>query len=123
MKEILLCDDAPMVLKFMEMILQEEGYKVTKTSNPEEALLQIAQNPNFAMGIFDINMPKKNGIELSREVLAHPNGKNLKIVIVSTETSEHLKSEAKAVGVKAWLTKPYNEEDLLEVVNKLIGGG
>lgn len=121
MKEILLCDDAPMVLKIMEMILKEEGYKVTKTSNAEEALAQIAQNPNFSLGIFDINMPKKNGLELSREVLAHPNGKNLKIMIVSTETSEHLKGEAKKIGVKAWLTKPYNEEELLEVVKKLIG--
>ncbi|MCX7998665.1 MAG: response regulator [Leptospiraceae bacterium] len=121
MKEILLCDDAPMILKIMEMILKDEGYGVTKSSNAEEALARIAENPNFSLGIFDINMPKKNGLELSREVLAHPNGKNMKIMIVSTEASEHLKSEAKKIGVKAWLTKPYKDDDLLEVVKKLIG--
>lgn len=121
MKEILLCDDAPMILKIMEMILKEEGYGVTKSSNAEEALARISENPNFSLGIFDINMPKKNGLELSKEVLVHPNGKNIKIMIVSTEASEHLKSEAKKIGVKAWLTKPYKDDDLLEVVKKLIG--
>jgi two-component system, chemotaxis family, chemotaxis protein CheY len=121
MKEILLCDDAPTVLKIMEMILTEEGYKVTKANNGEEALQKLEENSNFLLGIFDINMPGKSGIELTREVLAHTNGKRLKIMIVSTEASDHLKEEGKKAGIKAWLTKPYDDEDLIEVVKKLIG--
>lgn len=121
MKEILLCDDAPTVLKLMDMILSEEGYKVTKSGNAEEAIRKISDNPNFALGIFDVNMPGKTGIELTKEVLSHPNGKNMKIIIVSTEASDHLKEEGKKSGVKAWLTKPYDDEDLIEVVQKLIG--
>lgn len=121
MKEILLCDDAPTVLKLMDMILSEEGYKVTKSGNAEEAIRKISDNPNYALGIFDVNMPGKTGIELTKEALSHPNGKNMKVIIVSTEASDHLKEEGKKVGVKAWLTKPYDDEDLLEVVQKLIG--
>jgi two-component system, chemotaxis family, chemotaxis protein CheY len=120
MSKILLCDDAPTVLKIMEMILTEEGYTVEKSANAEEAVDVLKKKGPFDLGIFDVNMPKKNGIELTKEILSMPEGKNLKIMIVSTESSDHLKAEGKKAGVKAWLTKPYEDEDLLEVVKMLL---
>lgn len=120
MKKILLCDDAPTVLKLMEMILSEEGYSIEKASHAEEAINTIKQKGPFDLGIFDVNMPGKNGIELTREVQFLSEGKGMKVMIVSTESSDHLKNEGKQAGVKAWLTKPYDDEDLIEVVKRLL---
>ncbi|MBP7282469.1 MAG: response regulator [Leptospiraceae bacterium] len=121
MKKILLCDDAPTVLKLMEMILEEEGYEIQKSSNAIDAIQNIKQKGPFDLGIFDVNMPGKNGVQLAEEILSMPENKDMRIMIVSTESSDHLKEEAKRIGIKAWLTKPYDDEDLIEVVKRLIG--
>jgi two-component system chemotaxis response regulator CheY len=121
MKRILLCDDAPTVLKLMEIILVEEGYEIRKSFHAEDAVKNLLEKGPFDLGIFDVNMPGKNGVELAKEILSMPEGKSMKIMIVSTESSDYLKEEGKKIGIKAWLTKPYNDEDLIEVVKKLLG--
>lgn len=121
MKRILLCDDAPTVLKLMQMILEDEGYEIQKSSHAVEAIQSIKEKGPFDLGIFDVNMPGKNGVELAKEILSTPENKDMKIMIVSTESSDHLKEQAKSIGIKAWLTKPYDDEDLIEVVRRLIG--
>ena len=63
-------------------------------------------------------MPITYGVE---GILSMPENKEMRIMIVSTESSDHLKEEAKRIGIKAWLTKPYDDEDLIEVVKRLIG--
>jgi len=120
MKGILLCDDAPTVLKLMEIILVEEGFEIQKSSNADDAVKNLKEKGPFDLGIFDINMPDKNGIQLAEEILSMTEGKNMKIMIVSTESSDHLKEEGKKIGIKAWLTKPYDDEDLIKVVKKLL---
>ncbi|MBL0953583.1 MAG: response regulator [Leptospira sp.] len=120
-KKILLCDDAPTALKLMELILSGEGYEIYKAENAEQAMLSLEANGPFDGCVFDINMPGKNGIELSKEYLAHPKGQGGKILIVSTESSDYLRQAGKDAGVKAWIVKPFEDEDLIEVLNKIIG--
>ena len=120
MKEILAVDDAPMIIKMLEFALTPKGYKITSASNVSEAL-EIIKEKSFDMGIFDINMPGENGIELTKKVLATENNKNMKIVILTTESAEDIKQQGKEAGAKGWLQKPFEEEDLLAIVEKLIG--
>jgi two-component system chemotaxis response regulator CheY len=120
MAKILIVDDAPTVLNIEEIVLTSEGYEIDKAENAEEALSKIRDN-KYDMGIFDVNMPGKNGLELTKEALSLPNGKNMKIVILTTESADELKAQAKTAGAKGWLIKPFKEEDLLAIVKKLIG--
>lgn len=121
MKKILITDDAPTVLKLLEFTLTDAGYTVEKASNANEAMSVLEAKGPFDMGIFDVNMPGKTGIELTKDVLAHPKGKNMKILILTTESSEEMKNKGREAGAKGWLIKPFNDEDLLAVVEKLIG--
>jgi two-component system, chemotaxis family, chemotaxis protein CheY len=121
MKRILLTDDAPTVLKLLEFTLSEEGYEIDKASNAEEAIQAINNKGPFDLGIFDVNMPGKTGIELTKEALSTENGKNMKILILTTESSDEMKARGKEAGAKGWLIKPFNDEDLISVVEKLIG--
>ncbi|MBE7412503.1 MAG: response regulator [Leptospiraceae bacterium] len=119
MKKILAVDDANTVLKIVDMTLSDEGYDVKTAPNAEEAK-KILQAEKFDLGVFDVNMPGQNGIDLTRDVLLMPNGKDMKIVILTTESSEELKEAGKKAGAVAWLIKPFEGEDLLELVKQLI---
>ncbi|MCC6274903.1 MAG: response regulator [Leptospiraceae bacterium] len=119
MKRILAVDDASTVLKIVNMTLSEEGYEVKTALNAEEAK-KILQNEKFDLGIFDVNMPGQNGIDLTRDVLTMPNGQGMKVVILTTESSEELKTAGKNAGAVAWLVKPFEGEDLLELVKQLV---
>lgn len=116
--KILIVDDAPIVLKLLETALTLEDHDVTKASNAEEAI-RILEKEAFDLGIFDVNMPGKSGIELTSIALGMTNGKNMKVVILTTESSDDLKKKGKEAGAKAWLVKPFQNEDLIQLINIL----
>ncbi|TGK04457.1 response regulator [Leptospira selangorensis] len=121
MTKILCVDDAPTVLKLLDFTLTEEGYSVCKAAGPDEALTKIESDGPFDIGIFDVNMPGRTGIELTKEVLRTEKGKSMKILILTTESSDAMKSQGKDAGAKGWMIKPFNDEDLLAAVKHLIG--
>ena len=118
MKKILLVDDAPTVLNIMEYALSEEGYDVVTATCADEAKIALNKK-SFDIGIFDVNMPGQNGIELTADVLKTENGKNMKIVIVTTESSDDLQKAGREAGAVGWLVKPFDGEELLELVGQL----
>ena len=118
MKKILIVDDSQSALKILEYTLTEANYTVASAKNAEEALKKV-ENEKFDIGVFDVNMPGINGIELTKEVLSNPNGADMKIIILTTESSEKMKSAGKDAGAKGWLVKPFNDADLLAVLGKL----
>ena len=118
MKKVLAVDDAPTVLKIVEFTLADEGYEVSTAANAEEAK-KMVEAQAFDIGVFDVNMPGQNGIDLTRDILQMDNGKNMKIVIVTTESSDELKAAGKNAGAVGWLVKPFEGEDLLELVGQL----
>lgn len=81
--------------------------------------MNTLQKEKFDIGIFDVNMPGQNGIELTRDVLKMENGKNMKIVILTTESSEDLQTQGKNTGAVGWTVKPFEGGDLLELVKML----
>lgn len=93
-EKVLIVDDSPMVLNIIETALSLEDYDVVRASNADEALKKIEEG-KFDFGIFDVNMPGKTGIELVPLVLNHPNGKSMKIVILTTESSAEIRKKEK----------------------------
>ncbi len=85
MKKILAVDDANTVLKIVNLTLSEEGYEVKTATNASDAKKMILAE-SFDLGIFDVNMPGENGIELTKNALSMENGKKMKIVILTTES-------------------------------------
>lgn len=117
--KILIVDDAPNVLKILDTTLSLEDHEVTKANNADDAMAKINAE-KFDIGIFDVNMPGKTGIELTKEALQTENGKDMKIIMLTTESSDEMKKKGKEAGAKAWMVKPFQNDDLIALINKLI---
>ena len=120
MKKILIVDDAPTVIKLVKFSLEDE-FEVESASNGQEALVLIGQN-QYDLGIFDINMPGINGIELTRQAKLTPNGAGMKIIILTTESSDEMRQRGKEAGALGWMTKPFKEQDLRDLMNTVFSG-
>ncbi len=68
----------------------------------------------------DVNMPKMDGFEFTRKLRAMPAYKFVPIVLLTTESTAEKKQQGKAAGATAWIVKPFNPDQLLAVVKKVI---
>jgi two-component system chemotaxis response regulator CheY len=66
-------------------------------------------------------MPNMNGIEFIRKYRTHPSSKGVPVILLTTESDEGLKREAKEAGASGWIVKPFNQDQLLAVVRKVAG--
>ncbi|GAB6161592.1 response regulator [Desulfothermus naphthae] len=120
MKTILLVDDSPTILMSVESILKKAGYKTEKAKNGKEALdkLKSGLKPNLI--ITDYNMPIMDGLTFIKHVRKLPSCRFTPILILTTESEQKKKMEAKKAGATGWLVKPVKPNDLLNVLKKVI---
>ena len=118
-KKILIVDDSSSVRTVARMALREKGYEVAEAGNGQEAL-QVLQVDRCHLVISDVNMPVMDGISLLKQIKAHPNYKFTPVIMLTTEAGEDKKQEGRAAGAKAWITKPFQPQILVEAVSKLI---
>lgn len=118
-KRILLVDDSASVRQVLSIALRRAGYETLEAGNGKEALA-ILDAEKMNLIISDVNMPVMNGIELVKAVKQHPTSKFTPVVMLTTEGQDDMKQAGKAAGAKAWIIKPFNPPQLLDVVSKLI---
>jgi two-component system chemotaxis response regulator CheY len=118
-KKILIVDDSSSVRTVARMALREKGYDVVEAGNGQEAL-KVLQTDRCHLVISDVNMPVMDGITLLKEIKANPNYKFTPVIMLTTEAGEDKKQEGRAAGAKAWITKPFQPQLLVDAVSKLI---
>jgi two-component system chemotaxis response regulator CheY len=118
-KRILLVDDSASVRQVVAIALRRAGYETFEASNGKEALAML-DGEKMNLIISDVNMPVMNGIDFVKAVKEHPTSKFTPIVMLTTEGQEDMKQAGKSAGAKAWIVKPFNPPQLLDVVSKLI---
>jgi two-component system chemotaxis response regulator CheY len=118
-KKILIVDDSSSVRTVARMALREKGYDVVEAGNGQEAL-KVLQTDRCHLVISDVNMPVMDGITLLKEIKANPNYKFTPVIMLTTEAGEDKKQEGRAAGAKAWITKPFQPQLLVDAVAKLI---
>ena len=118
-KKILIVDDSSSVRTVARMALRERGYEVVEAANGQEALTKLDAE-RCHLVISDVNMPTMDGITLLKEIKRHPNYKFTPVIMLTTEAGEDKKQEGRAAGAKAWITKPFQPQLLVDAVSKLI---
>ncbi|MEO0036369.1 MAG: hypothetical protein RLZZ501_2392, partial [Pseudomonadota bacterium] len=99
------------------------GYAVAKATSGEEALARLGTGLKPNLLITDIHMPGMNGIELIRQVRAMPGFQFTPILVVTTESQQARRDEARAAKATGWLVKPVQPDDLLKVVKQILPNG
>jgi two-component system chemotaxis response regulator CheY len=94
-----------------------------EADNGQHGLDAFKANADVKLIITDYNMPEMDGITMIRKIRELGNGKDVNVFMLTTESSPDLKALGKEVGVKAWVTKPFNEEKLLAAIKKMLGMG
>ena len=122
MKTIFLVDDSATILLSISNILAKAGYGVEKAGNAAEALQKFQGGVKVDLLITDLNMPGMNGIEFIKEVRKLPGYRFMPILFLTTESQQSKKAEAKAAGASGWIVKPFQQEQLLAVVGRVLPG-
>jgi CheY-like chemotaxis protein len=115
---VLVVDDEPQVVWVLQFSLEAEGYTTYAASNGIEALNEIAQH-RPAMMVLDIMMPGMDGWSVLEEMLKLPDDERPRVVIVSALSSLRDRAKAAELGADAYVPKPFNVDELLEVLHGL----
>jgi two-component system chemotaxis response regulator CheY len=119
MKTIMSVDDSASLRQMVAFVLRGGGYEVIEATDGEDGLAKL-RGQEVHLIVTDINMPKMDGLELTRQVRAMPQYKFVPIILLTTESHAEKKQEGKAAGATAWIVKPFNADQLLAVVKKVM---
>jgi two-component system chemotaxis response regulator CheY len=118
-KSIISVDDSSTMRKMVSFTLKSAGYDVIEAADGAEALTMLKARP-VDLVISDINMPKLNGIELTRQLRSQPGYGRVPIILLTTESDPGKKAEGRAAGATGWIVKPFSQDQLLAVVAKVL---
>jgi len=118
-KTIMIVDDSASLRQVVGISLRSAGYDVIEGCDGVDALKKLA-GQKVHLIISDVNMPNMDGITLVKAIKELPAYKFTPIVMLTTESQECKKKEGQAAGAKAWMLKPFNPPQLLNVVGKLV---
>lgn len=119
MAKILAVDDSASMRQMVSFTLKGAGHQVVEANDGLDAL-NHAKNEKFDLVLSDVNMPVMDGIALIKELRGLPDYKFTPILMLTTESAGDKKLEGKAAGATGWIVKPFNPDQLLTTVNKVI---
>lgn len=119
MANILAVDDSASMRQMVSFTLKSAGHSVQEAADGSQALL-IAQKQSFDLVITDVNMPIMDGLTLTKELRKLPAFKFTPILVLTTESNAEKKQQGRAAGATGWLVKPFNPEQLLATIAKVV---
>ena len=119
-KTVLAIDDSASIRQMVAFTLKSSGYEVVEAVDGMDGL-DKAKAKSYNLVLTDQNMPRMDGITLIKNLRAMPQYKTVPILMLTTESSDAMKQQGRAVGATGWLVKPFDPQKLIEVVKKVIG--
>jgi two-component system chemotaxis response regulator CheY len=120
MAKILAVDDSASMRGMVAFTLRGAGHEVTEAENGQLAL-DAAGSSAFDLVLADVNMPVMDGISMVRALRAKPEYQGVPILMLTTESHTEKKMEGKAAGATGWLVKPFDPDQLLATVKRVLG--
>ncbi len=121
MREIFIVEDEEDLINILGTVLNDEGYNVTKASSAEEALL-LSQTVRPDLILSDIKMGKMDGFDLLESIKSSDVLKSIPFVFLTSLDEANSRRKGLQLGAAAYITKPFDIDDLLEIILKLAPG-
>lgn len=116
---ILIADDEPNILISLEFLMKREGYEVKLARDGQDALDAISlHRPDLVL--LDVMMPRKTGFDVCQEVRANPALSQTRILMLTAKGRDTDIAKGLALGVNAYMTKPFSTRELVEKVRSLL---
>jgi len=120
MSKILIVDDSETMRVQLRRDLEAAGFQVIEGSDGVHGLETLKANPDINLVLSDVNMPRMDGLEMTKRIHEIADFKKLPVLVLTTEVSADLKTKGKEAGVLAWVTKPYVTGKLIPVLQKVL---
>ena len=119
MHSILAVDDSASMRQMVTFTLKSAGYSVVEAVDGQDAW-EKSDKSDFDLVLTDQNMPRLDGIGLTKKLRDNPKFKSTPILILTTESSDEMKKAGRDAGATGWLVKPFNPAKLIEVIRKVV---
>jgi len=117
---ILTVDDSNSLRRMVAFTLKQAGHDVVQAIDGRDGLVK-AQEQTIDLALVDVNMPAMGGIEMVTAMRKLPAYANTPILMLTTESSDDKKQEGRRAGATGWIVKPFSPEQLLGIVEKVLG--
>ena len=118
--KFLAVDDSSTMRKIVSLALRGAGHEVAEAEHGRDALAKL-EGSTFDCIILDINMPEMNGLEFLTARKFKPAVAKIPVIVLTTQDETSMRDQAMELGANAFLGKPFQKEDLLASVKKLLG--
>ena len=119
MRKILTVDDSASVRQTVSFTLRKVGYDVVEAVDGRDGLGKVSGD-RFDLIVTDLNMPNMDGIQLITAARKLPGYSFTPILMLTTESQAEKKAEGRKAGATGWIVKPFNADQLISVVKKLV---
>ncbi|MDQ8020996.1 response regulator [Uliginosibacterium sp. H1] len=119
-KTVLTVDDSASIRQMVSFTLKGAGYDVVEAVDGMDGVEKAKGRP-VDLVLTDQNMPRLDGISLIKTLRGLPQYKSTPILMLTTESSDIMKTQGRNAGATGWLVKPFDPQKLIEVVKKVIG--
>lgn len=117
---VLVVDDDEVIRELLSMNFELEGFEVTTAADGEQALAAVAAAPPDVITL-DVMMPRLSGLEVADRLRSNPATAGVRIILVSARAQETDLARGEGLGVDAYVTKPFEPGELIDIVRSLIG--
>jgi twitching motility two-component system response regulator PilH len=122
MARILIVDDSPSQLMGMKRIVEKLGHEAFSAEDGASGV-EAAKTHIPDLILMDVVMPNLNGFQATRAISKEPTTAHIPVVLVTTKDQETDRVWGMRQGAKAYITKPFTEQQLVDVINQLLAGG
>jgi twitching motility two-component system response regulator PilH len=122
MARILIVDDSPSQLMGIRRIVEKLGHEAL-TAEDGAAGVELAKKELPDLILMDVVMPNLNGFQATRSISREPSTKHIPVILVTTKDQDTDRMWGMRQGARAYLTKPFSEEELSEVIAANLGAG
>lgn len=116
---ILAVDDSASMRQMVSFTLKSAGFDVAEAPDGAAAL-DLAKKEKFRLVLADVNMPVMDGLTLVRNLRTLPDYKFTPLLMLTTESTPEKKQEGKAAGATGWLVKPFNPDQLVATIQRVL---
>ena len=118
-KKILIVDDSKTIRQQVNFTLSKSGFDVIEAENGLDGIEKLKQNTDISVIVTDVNMPELGGLEMVQQINQDPSLPHPPILILTTEGAPEYIAQAREVGAKGWVIKPFKPDVLIDAIIRL----